>query len=314
LIKKQTKLETALTNIKSDKSAVTKAQQVAEEMSSARDNDMRKAKEELDTLRNEVKSLRNQEEKLQKDLSNEVDKNKAQNASSTDTQKEIEALTTRMKKENDEWTNKLSQAQAKEQQAQKLLKEAQANRTTTTAEPSKTGNLSSYQHDCHAAIATFWNNFEFTAPAIQEQESEPVAAPVVDNEEEEITQATAMKSALQAARAEVDAASQQSAKVKKSTTKTTKKKSTKPSGYTPIKVTKETLAKKDTTEEDKKKKTTKEVDTFPAGLDAETRKKLKTLRRLNPGKSDEELLNKVGKKAAKQGKGKDKKNWFSFKS
>ena len=101
---------------------------------------------------------------------------------------------------------------------------------------------------------------------------------------------------------------------KSKATKSVKKAASKSAGHQPIKVTKETFEKKESADDVKnsKKKSKKNENEFPAGLDAESKKKLKTLRRLNPGKTDEELLAKMGKKSAVQSKSDKKKNWFSF--
>ena len=48
-------------------------------------------------------------------------------------------------------------------------------------------------------------------------------------------------------------------------------------------------------------------------LDSDTANKLRMLRRLNPTKSDQELLAKIAEEMKKTGKAKSKKGWFALK-
>ncbi len=132
----------------------------------------------------------------------------------------------------------------------------------------------------------------------------------------------AMRSALAAARAEVQSArsgpvpgSKPTAEVKrKKSTQTAPSASAKKTAQKPIKVTRESLAKA------AKEKATKPEPARPhprsdevlAKLDPETRSRIKALRRLNPGQSDEELLQRIRDEGPGHASSKPKKGWFSF--
>ena len=120
-----------------------------------------------------------------------------------------------------------------------------------------------------------------------------------------------MREALAAARVEVEAAKREESKaarsgLKEKSTSNGKKRKT---GKSPFKFTRE-MAQNGVPDLPAKQPAPVSAS---IDLDSDTASKLRMLRRLNPTKSDQELLAKIAEELKKTGKTKSKKGWFALK-
>ncbi len=126
---------------------------------------------------------------------------------------------------------------------------------------------------------------------------------------------SAIQAALAAARAEIEKSrrDETAAAGKGSQKKDKGKRAARSSANEPVKVTKESLKKKQSGEPASAGQAKAASDKSAAeDLDPDSLKKLKTLRRLNPSKSDEDLLKILRQEQAKEQAAKQKRSWFSL--
>jgi len=129
-----------------------------------------------------------------------------------------------------------------------------------------------------------------------------------EDAEVEINQATAMREALEAARAEIEHGDDEPAPG--SASSSFEDDNLGDLGDEPVKFTKAMLDRQSQSAQDAGS-TTDAPDSVLANLDPETAKKLKMLKRLQPNKSEEELLAQIGVEKSARALPAKKRGWFS---
>jgi len=184
----------------------------------------------------------------------------------------------------------------------------------------------------HQAVASFWKSF--VNPAAVESGTDANPEPdITDSSDDsavaedasvsangaaclvdaEAYQANAMRDALAAARAEVEAAKNDTGPTLKKPRRPSRSGSKNGGKDRPIKVDANRLKEQAELEAKRVAEASEPVEVQSIDLHPEMAKKLRTLRRLNPGRSDAELLAQIEKeKNMPAPAGKQKKSWFSF--
>jgi hypothetical protein len=214
-----------------------------------------------------------------------------------------------------------------------LLQEVEAKSAGSTAKPQDGATLLVQRQASHTAVATFWADFKpvpphaqlaaalsagtavivagATATASAVGSSEIADAEEHASEEAVDTQASAMREALAATRAEVEAAKREESTVPRSglKEKTPSSGKKRKAGNSPVKFTREMAhGAVPGAPPPQPAPVVASID-----LDPETANKLRMMRRLNPSKSDQELLARISQEVKKPGKAKPKKGWFALK-
>ncbi|MFH1110263.1 MAG: hypothetical protein V1790_13875 [Planctomycetota bacterium] len=331
----QRELEAALQNLHNDRAAVEKARRVVGEVDESRWSELGKLRAESNALRTEIELSRTRERELAGSLGKAEAAHAREMHAAEDARVEAKRLAVQLDEEKKAAAERQAAIERREQEVLTLLEEVEAKSTASPNAPDGVALLAQRQAS-QAAVAAFWAEYKIApqsgpgaratgrskqadpparntaAPDASEARTSAETAPVEPGAAEEPvdTQASAMRDALAAARAEVEAAKREepsavhSGPRQKSTSNGRKRKA----ANTPQKFTRDLAGTAPELPAPQPAAVVASID-----LDPDTANRLRMLRRLNPSKSDAELLARITAESTKAGKPKQKKSWFALK-
>ena len=307
---------------------IEQAKGAVREVDNSKQEQLDKARADIAALHARLIGAQEQESRFEQMLREVQTACEQQTRLAEQAKKEAQELSDLLDKQRAAETQRQAAVERREQEVLTLMEEMESKNGGAVS----TGDASSLlaqREISHAAIAVFWNNFvaahpqpatpggpsaaqAFSQPAHHESvmpQEEPVESGVADPlDRPQDLQASAMREALAAAKAELADAKRQSSAPTESKEKAAPVKKRKQAAE-PFKVTKETLKNKSDA-----KAATPPVPppghSFSVDLDADVANQLRTLRRLNPNKSDAELLTAIQAAGAKKGRPGTKKSWI----
>ena len=301
-------VETVVEETRAQAAATDSARRAAiEEAKCEQEQNIQKSAAEVAEIRRELESLRGQRTKLENDLLNALEGRERLVEKLDQTRVELEQAGKQLERERAEAAAQIESLKVQKKHSANKQDLAPAEGPIVSAEIGV---------ESHAGVGRFWTT-------LQSQESKPPSASpknqakeqpatIIENAQAPLAapdnMATAMRAALAAAHAEVGE-NQVAANNHQQRSRSASKRAKTPPPAAPRKGNKTSQVPEQDT-------ATVEGETKPAvrvaELDEETNRKLKTLRRLNPHKSDGELLAAIRAEGTQPEKPKPKRGWFAL--
>lgn len=346
----QSRLEAALRDLQHDKLAANQAKSVVEEVEKARQQEYTQMQDEIERLREqlasahgetqkllaasqetsaardeegrelgklhaELEALRQNTARLESQLSQSADASVSAQQQLQQQSEQMSQLQKLLEQERSEVASKISEIEKREHDVLAMMEAQQASAAPINVAAAPCGEVVA------SAVKSFWSNFvpaPASGPVHQMGEvPEHTPPPEVEDSREviDVSTASAMRDALAAAKAEIQAAKDEPFQSKPVSASKPAAKSNAKDSSKKIKLTSPLLDAKDPLQNIKQSRPqgsgNGQTRSLSMDLDPALAARLRTLRRVNPNKSDQELLSILTSGGSSKAPPKEKKGWFS---